>query len=487
MIRTRTLLVIVLMSLLTGIASAQTPPIASTPRFGSFGGGPDIINLGNLNSHISIPVFSKSGRGLSFDFFLTYDSSVWYPVTSGSTTSWTPVANFGWDGSDLKVGHTTYKSNVSTSICSPRPNLKFITTITYSNWTYHDGFGRQHHFPGASTVRHDSCDGVTTTTGFSSTETDGFGYVITVNGNAVSQLVGPDGSLITAPINTSVGAGKVQDRNGNFISEDSNGNFTDTLGLVAITTTGNVTAPPTVYTYTAPSGAAAHYTVSYITRTVKTNFGCGFTEYGPTSNNLVDRVTLPDGTFYQFNYEATPGFSGDYTGRLASVTLPAGGTITYSYSGGSDGITCADGSAATLTRTTPDGTWTYTHSESGTAWTTTVTDPQNNQTVLNFQGIYETQRQVYQGGTLLLTTNTCYNGSASPCNGTAISLPITQRTVVTTLPGNLQSKHFDSYSAFGMPTEIDDYDYASGAPGALLRAVTITYAPLGNNLSLIHI
>jgi len=93
---------------------------------------------------------------------------------------------------------------------------------------------------------------------------------------------------------------------------------------------------------------------------------------------------------------------------------------------------------------------------------------------------------VYQGstsGTLLATTNTCYNAATSPCNSTAISLPITQRSVITTLPGtsNLVSKHVDSFNmGFGMLTETDDYDYGSGTPGALLRKILYTYASLGN-------
>ncbi|HXJ43487.1 MAG TPA: hypothetical protein VNH18_29665, partial [Bryobacteraceae bacterium] len=166
---------------------------------------------------------------------------------------------------------------------------------------------------------------------------------------------------------------------------------------------------------------------------MKTNFGCsGISEYVATSSSLVDRVTLPDNSYYQFNYEGTPGYSGDVTGRLASVTLPTGGTISYTYSAGNNGITCADGSAATLTRTTPDtaggNPWTYAHSESGTAWTTLITDPQGNQTNLNFQGIYETQRQVSQlingSQTLLRQWTTCYNGNTSNCNSTAIALPI---------------------------------------------------------------
>ena len=182
-------------------------------------------------------------------------------------------------------------------------------------------------------------------------------------------------------------------------------------------------------------------------------------------------------------YEDTPGYPGDKTGRVASITLPTGGIISYTYSGGNGGINCSDGSAATLQRQTPDGTWTYAQVKgSGAASTTTVTDPQGNQTVIQFQGIYETQRQVYQGaqgGTLLQTVNTCYNGAASPCTGMAVALPITQRAVITSL-GSVQSQHVDFFNAYGLLTESDDYDFPSGS--TLLKKTTISYASLGNGI-----
>src|SRR6266478_8620752 len=90
----RVLLPFVLIALAPGIASSQVT--TGTPPFGSFGGGPDIINLANLNSHITIPVLHKPGRGMNFTYDLSYDSSAWYPVTSGGTTSWQPVFNWGW-------------------------------------------------------------------------------------------------------------------------------------------------------------------------------------------------------------------------------------------------------------------------------------------------------------------------------------------------------------------------------------------------------
>jgi hypothetical protein len=52
------------------------------------------------------------------------------------------------------------------------------------------------------------------------------------------------------------------------------------------------------------------------------------------------------------------------------------------------------------------------------------------------------------------------------------TLAITQRAVTTTLPGSpLISKHIDSFNTYGMPTQMLDYDYGSGAPGALLRQI----------------
>src|SRR5205807_2167117 len=93
---------------------------------------------------------------------------------------------------------------------------------------------------------------------------------------------------------------------------------------------------------------------------------------------------------------------------------------------------------ATLTRTVNDSTngdssrnaiWTYARTGTNPTWTTAVTDPLSNQTIINLQGIYETQRVVKQGTTTTLAqTQTCYNGAAFPCNSTAVTLPITRIT-----------------------------------------------------------
>jgi hypothetical protein len=67
-----------------------------TPPFASSGGGPDVVNLGNLNVHLDVSVLNKAGRGMPFTYDLTYDTSVWVPITSSGVTSWNPVFNWGW-------------------------------------------------------------------------------------------------------------------------------------------------------------------------------------------------------------------------------------------------------------------------------------------------------------------------------------------------------------------------------------------------------
>jgi RHS repeat-associated protein len=205
---------------------------------------------------------------------------------------------------------------------------------------------------------------------------------------------------------------------------------------------------------------------------------------------LLTSLALPDGSSYSFTYEPSSGHTGYVTGRIASVTLPTGGTISYQYSGGYNGINCSDGSTPTLTRITPDGTWAYSRSGSVTTITDPQTTPAHNQTVLTFQGLYEVQRKVYQGssatGTLLKTVDTCYNGSASPCTGTAIYLPITQVSAVTSLPGTftLKSQTTTLLYSSGLPYEVDEYAYGSGAVGSLLRKTILAYPipALGNNI-----
>ena len=479
---TRVLYLLCLFALAAVQLHAQV--VIGTPPYGSYGGDTDIVNLANLNAHFTIPIFHKPGRGLPFVFDITYDTSVWYPVVSGSTTSWQPVANWGWGGSDYQVGYITYKFKSTTASACGR--LGSVTHETWTDWVYHDGAGTPHPFPGTSWETIPSCS-ATTYGSLNVTALDGSGYQLSVKGGTINLLTNRTGAIINrAP---SAGApGSIQDRNGNFISDDGKGNFTDTLGTVALTITG--AAPnPVSYNFANSAGASSSISTSYVNYNIQTAFGCsGINEYSASSVPLVDTISLPNGTSYKFVYENTPGSTTTVTGRLQSITMPTGEKITYTYTGGSSGnITCADGSAAGLTRKTPDGTWVYLRTPgTGTAYTTTITDPQNNDLVIQFQGLYQTVRQVYQGshtaGTLLQTITNCYNGITTNCPGTGVALPITATQVTNQLDSNgVENEIVSTYNSSGMPKEVDVYGYGAGAVGPLVRKTLYTYpTSLGN-------
>jgi RHS repeat-associated protein len=502
------------LSILLALMSAQVHAqiTTGTPSFGSFGGGPDVINLANLNSHLTIPIFHKPGRGIDFPYDLTYDTSVWYPVTSGSTKTWQPVLNWGWIAQTaIKTGYLSYF--LASQNCDTPPPLHQYYIL--SNWVYHDPWGGSHKYYGTLEYDPTGCDLGNIST-LNETAFDGSGYNLsaTLQANshnvATHTIASTTGQLVNAPLNLVNGYSGVvstaTDRNGNQItvnSTSSSATFTDTLGMTALTVSGSgTTTSPMTFTYTTSTSGSAQYQVNYTNYTVATNFGVsGIGEYKSLAAvPLVTSIVLPDGSQYTFTYEHTSGTCTPYSGticvtaRLASVVLPTGGTISYSYAGGNNGI-LPDGSAATLTRTTPDGVWIYAQAKgTGAASTTTITAPKlsydsvGNDTVIQFQGIYETQRMVYQGshtsGTLMQTINTCYNSATIPCTATAITLPISQRTVLGNLPGggNLQSQHIDKFNAYGLPTESDDYDFATSAPYPLLRQVLTTYANPGTYL-----
>ena len=286
----------------------------------------------------------------------------------------------------------------------------------------------------------------------------------------------------------------------------------DTLSSSAafVTASGTPSSPPVKYAYTNPEGGTSYVTVTYVNYTVQTNFGCsGVGEYNQSNIPLVDTITMPDNVSkYTFVYEETPGNSAHTTGRLAEVTLPSGGIIQYSYTGGNHGVVCSDGSAAGLLRTvTPGGAWTYSRTDvSGKHWQTTVTTPGDptvgDETVIDFwqdsassyptTNFYEVQRKVYQGSsTLLATFQNCYNGNFGACVTTPVSTPITRLDSYREFAGGKTSAVETIFNTNGMMTEKKEYDFGvtlGAAPSSsyLLRDTVIAYASLGNGLIVDH-
>lgn len=519
----------ILLALIVLATMASGQVATGTPPFSTISGGPfDAVDLGNLNVNFAIPVVSKPGRGIPFNFSLVYNSSVWGIGTVSGHSAWVPTGGsiFGWQGTGTITPYVTYTVTLSTNHCGSMGQLTYQEATFGTSYTYHDQFGGQHPVSGFSTYfsiynspgTASSCppNGPSPATSQSELASDGSGYTLVLNppsaNSITAQVVDRSGNTITTPTaevgNSASGAYTVQDANGNQLQFNGSSVFTDTMGASALT----ISFPQSggeLYSYAMPGGGTAGYTANYAFFPIQTSFGCtGVAEFSNVGKQstiaLLTGITLPDGTSYFFNYEHTPGSSTNYTGRITSITLPTGGQITYTYPGSNHGINCSDGSTMGLTRTlNPGGVWTYTRSlVAGTEWQTKVTSPSDplnsgtppagDDTIIDFQrnssgNFYEMVRDVYQGsqttGSLLLATVDCWNGTTTNCATTAVTTPITERAVTTLFPNTGQASKVDTkFNNYGLPTDMKQYAYgASGVPGALARETQIAYATtLGN-------
>jgi hypothetical protein len=185
----------------SGTAPPAAPPIPGLPAFASFGGGPDQIDLGNLNVHLDIPVYSRPGRGTPFSYTLKYDSSVYYPTGAAGSVKWQPVNNWGWAGqSSVVFGSVSYVTSVS-GTCSADSKQYTI----YYGWSYQDKFGVTHPFNAAGVSTDANC-GSTSQTGIA---TDGSGYTLliaSVSGTLSATVTSKAGRQFNPPVNGTGGA-----------------------------------------------------------------------------------------------------------------------------------------------------------------------------------------------------------------------------------------------------------------------------------------
>jgi RHS repeat-associated protein len=289
-------------------------------------------------------------------------------------------------------------------------------------------------------------------------------------------------------------------------SIDLNGNqnllsgntLTDSSGNVAMTLFSSFSSAGYTDFYTGPDGNQKNIVVSDPPFKITGVVGCpNVQDPGPSSYNRITKITLPDGTFYSFTYDAV-------LGRPEVITLPTGGQIVYTYNGPNNGVSCVDGGTSGFTEQTPAGLWKYAraYNSSTGLWKTTVTDPQLNQTVYTFGNgsgylilgghaaayqVNRVQNQLINGQQVpLKTTVTCYNGNFTNCatavfptaasNGTVQT--VSQKDIYTYLPGvsapSLSEIH---YQFSDLVTEDKEYDFgASFPPGTnFIRDRKISY------------
>jgi RHS repeat-associated protein len=435
------------------------------------------INLQNLAINVDVPTRTKTGFGT---FHKTGSSYVTSARNNWQVSELLSLSSGGVPGAVKLLGSFVgaFSSNYT---CNGQAEL------LYSNWLVSDNQGTVHNFPTSFKADTKGCY-----PGGTAVSTDNSGYTLVVDSSLNTTLYTRDGEKTSAPFATIFTSSC--DPNGNCITASSSDAFyhvsyVDKLGINAMTSATQY--PPSTVTYTYPdkNGNTVTDTINVTSFPRATGFGCGYAELSEASKNHATSVTFASGTSQQatlsLSYEPTPNNPGYYTGRLASIALPTGGHVTFGYSGGngSNGINC-DGTPGTLTRTTPDGSWTYVHTPPAIGSlisTTTVADPLGNETDYTFSAQFEVKRIAYQGAccaTPLKTVITCYNGNSTNCASAAVNSPITERDVYTTLAGmSTSAVTKTSYDTYGNVAETKLYDFGASSP---VVDTTITYAISGS-------
>lgn len=467
----RKILALLICLFATSAPSFAQSTLTGFPSFNSFQSGVvDSVNDGNLNVHITIPLVTKRGVGMPFVASFAIDSTIWTESRGGA------VVSIG-----SRIGGFQFLTNIG--------HLSIISAPSGKCLDYEAAFtgpnNGTHQFGVVLGPSEGGCQ-TTATVG----ATDGSGYVLNANYPNNSWLVtDTSGKVYNAVVDSS---GSVADPNGNTVSFTTSGtttSYSDTLGKNVLTVS---TGPPDTYAYTGGDGSQ-QFTVTYTGYTVKTDFApsCSniATDFDAAGLSLPTQIALPNGSgSYTITYEQTPGQpSGTTTGRIASITLPTGGTISYTY----NSTSCNDLTATSLTRTFKPNTageaseiWNYVRNGSDGNDTTTVTDPAGNQQVITFQSYSEVDRKAYAGassGTPLEEVVHCYNyTSAAPCStqtgydGFSPPLALTKITYLNGSSSGSQTVTYFSTAAPGIsevqlniPTEVDSYDFN----GSLLRKV----------------
>jgi RHS repeat-associated protein len=362
----------------------------------------------------------------------------------------------------------------------------------------------------------------------------GINTTLVFNGNPIYvqiySLLTSDGSLhalakansgtVTLDGSDFVSNGSVIDGHGtNFsggVAEDANGNEinfgtgADTLGRSippAPGPAGNFAGTPPASTASLSACPALGYsnqpvTAAYTWNLPTTNGGllplilCYASVYvrsGPAAGpgifdvhqsfSMLQSVVLPDNTYWAFEYDAADpnNTSSIALGDLLKVTLPTGGSISYTWSG-TLLVDSLRRSVMTRSVDANDGngprTWNYNYSGLTTVngnltQITTVTDPLGNDVAHTMTGLggfetfYETETQYFQGakgsGALLKTSKTDYQFTANQWDPSIVAGSVDNSItnvfpirVTTTLPNGLVSKvetDYDSGLAYHGPLD----------------------------------
>jgi len=433
---------------------AQSSPQTGINRWGDYRSlGFGIVDHGDLNSHLEIPIFSRHTPGRAqLQLRLEYDSQFWTTPAS----AWTPGAGWGWH---LAQASGQLVQTLHSRVCGFKPHQGLQRSVTY-DFIEPDGTT----IPKALTlITSDTCGGGTSSPG-DYPVSDGKGFTLVADNNLQVTAHAANGDTVAGP-------NGFVDRDGNASNATTVSGvttFTDPLGT-AVTETGSATpGGAETFSYSGPNGSTGQVLEQFESVAVSTSFGCSGKSEWAGSATVPSELDLPDGSRYQFQY--------DGAGRLSKVTLPTGAAISYAYS-----LDCADAGNQQLTRTVSGvdsaGAWTWTRSQQGGgAVLTTETDPYGNQSQVNYAAFNGPPSAVtaWQGaagsGTELRAVSI-----ASTSNGGGISQQ--QTTTEVFQGGNRWAMNITAFDSFGATTTSSDYDWnTSPAQGVLLRQTVANFS-----------
>ncbi|HXW93975.1 MAG TPA: hypothetical protein VEK33_25715 [Terriglobales bacterium] len=402
---------------LTSLALAQLDPASGILPFSTHMTGLNqSVDLATGNILVTIPIRNKIGK-IPFTFQQASNSHA-YQYTQSGTTYWGVTGGF----SDFLSPSFGMKLEYTTASYTCNETAETIYTAT----SVLDATLALHPVP-STTIDHLGCYATSATL----TTTDDSGYTATLSSPTVSSLID---HVYDRAGNTwenilpseGVVEGYLYDPDGAYIEVLQNGTgttYTDTFDQTAIKEANNQIS------YT-ENGTTQSFNQGYTSYYQETAFGCsGVTDIAASTfeSPFLTSLSVPGVGSYTFQYEITPskgtgyttaGSTGQYTtGRIGQITFPSGGSVSYTYLGGNNGVNCTSAVVPELEVTVNDNngnkkTWTYVNSNSDAPskcaagstsscnFTVIETDPEpaGNQTVYSFAGEYQTQSMAYQGG-----------------------------------------------------------------------------------------
>ena len=329
-VRGKPTLAVLFVFTLMSAAVAQIDPAAGVIPFSTQAvGAYDSIDLASSNILITVPVREKAGK-VPFSFKVVANSHA-YAFPSRLPTNIAVAGVFtgliAGQPFVMDLGARLSYDKKQGSLCNG--SLDQIQ----SNFVVIDSSGTSH--PLGQNVQTDTngCMSFPPPPPTNTLDGSGYGVVFTARGNPPTTLIYDRYKNYESVSN--VGGDTATDPDG--VQASSSGGaaptYTDTLGQPAITVTGG--SSWTKYGYTDSEGNPQAVTVNFSLYNQRTNFGCsGLIDAGPYSNvSLPSSIVLADGGTINISYEITPGYSGYVTGRISTLTLPSGGSISYLYQG----------------------------------------------------------------------------------------------------------------------------------------------------------